>query len=65
MKTFNLILVLLLGFLFGHMITPLMSGNQTLRGVCPFATTENHDQDALFIIFLSEKYNIKIEKKNE
>ncbi len=65
MKVLNLVLMFLLGILFGHMITPLMSDNQTMRNVCPFVSAEDRDQDALFIKFLSEKYDIRIEKKNE
>lgn len=65
MKVFNLILVFLLGILFGHIVTPLMGSNQAIREVCPFVSTEKRDQDALFIKFLSEKYDIRIEKKHE
>ncbi len=65
MKVFNLILMFLLGILFGHMVTPLMSDNQAMRDFCPFVTPEDRDQDALFIKFLSDKYDIRIEKKHE
>ncbi len=61
MRLFNTIIVLIAGFLAGHLSR---SDYDTLRKVCPFVAEKEYTTDEAFINLLNHQYKITVEKRH-